>query len=80
MTSESHFRIIGDVVIKNKTTTNKKLKGKRIEISYGSEKMTNLNDIAIIQARQALTPNAPYFYLEVNKCGKIHRDLNRSID
>ena len=64
------YRIVGDIYFKGKTVTNGKLRGRKVDISYGSKKTTNFDNIAIIQARQPLTPESPYFVIEVHKCGK----------
>lgn len=77
--TDERFRIVGDITIKKKTApsstatlarTSAFAKGKRLDISYGSKKTANFDNISIIQARQPLTPESPYFVVEINKCGK----------
>lgn len=66
MTTEGRFRVTGDITVKTRAAG----KGpRRMDISYGSKKSTNFERVSIIQARQALTPESPYFVVEVNKCG-----------
>ena len=73
MTTDSYYRTVGDVTIKNKTSTNGTNTGRKVEISYGNKKTTNFDSVAIIQSRQPLTPDAPYFIVEIQKCGKTLR-------
>lgn len=76
MLTDTTYRITGDIIIKNKiaaTTTTNKQKGKKIELSYGSTRTTNFDNVAIIQTRKPLTPKSPYFLLEVQKCGKMKK-------
>jgi hypothetical protein len=68
MFTDTIYRIVGDITIKNKSPTDGR---RKIDISYGNKKTTNFDKVAIIQARQPLTPDAPYFLIEVQKCGKI---------
>jgi hypothetical protein len=79
MTTNTRYRITGDIIIKSKTTTGRRNKGKKVEISYGNEKTTNLDNVAIIQTHQPLTSEAPYFLLEILKCGKTIRYSNLNI-
>ncbi|CAF3406424.1 unnamed protein product [Rotaria sp. Silwood1] len=67
MATNTHYRIIGDIKVKNKASTNGISKEKKVDISY-DKKETNFNDIAIIQRNQPLTSDAPYFVVEVLKC------------
>ena len=76
MTTETRYRITGDIIIKNKTPASRKNRGKKVEVSYGTAKTTDLDQVAIIQARKPLTPEAPYFLLEVQKCGKMIGDFH----
>ncbi len=68
--TDGRFRIVGDITVKGKTTANGIIKGKKVEISYGNKKTTNFENISIIQSRQPLTSESPYFVIEVHKCGK----------
>lgn len=68
-TTDTRYRIVGDITIKGNATTNGIGKGKRVDISYGNKK-TNFETTAIIQSLQILTPESPYFLVEVHKCGK----------
>ncbi|CAF4058119.1 unnamed protein product [Rotaria sordida] len=67
MTTNTHYRIIGDIRIKKKVSTTGKSKGRKVDITYGKNE-TNFDDIAIIQKQELLTPNTPYFVVEVHKC------------
>lgn len=75
-TTDERFRIVGDITVKKKTapstttlsSTSTFSKGKKIDISYGSKKTANFDHISIIQARQPLTPESPYFVVEIQKC------------
>jgi hypothetical protein len=67
MTTDARYRIIGDITIKSKTPISK---GKKVEISYGNKDTTSFDNVAIIQTRQPLTPESPYFLIEIQKCGK----------
>lgn len=69
-TADGRFRIVGDITVKSRATTHGANKGKRMDISYGNKKSTNFERVSIIQARQPLTPESPYFIVEVHKCGK----------
>lgn len=71
MTSEKRYRIIGDIRVKGKTPPNGRKRERKVEISYINQRTTDLDSIAIIQPRRLLTPDAPYFFLEVKECGKI---------
>jgi hypothetical protein len=68
--TDSRFRIVGDITVKTKSTTTGISRGKKIDIAYGNKKSTNFENISIIQSRQPLTPESPYFLVEVQKCGK----------
>jgi len=68
--TDNRFRIVGDITVKTKPTPSGITKGKKIDISYGNKKSTNFENISIIQSRQPLTPESPYFLVEVQKCGK----------
>jgi hypothetical protein len=68
--TEIRYRIVGDIVVKGKTASGAANKGKKIDISYGNKKTTNFENISIIQSRLPLTPESPYFIVEVHKCGK----------
>jgi hypothetical protein len=65
MTTDTRYRIVGDITINGIS------KGKGVNISYGNKNTTNFDNVAIIQKRRPLTYSAPYFFLEVEKCGKI---------
>ena len=67
--ADRHYRVVGDLSVKGKTTNHGLIKGKKVEISYGNKKTTNFDSVSIIQARQPMTPKAPYFLVEVHKCG-----------
>jgi hypothetical protein len=69
-TTDTYYRIVGDLTVKGKTATNGITRGKKVDISYGNKKTTNFENISIIQSRQPLTPESPYFIVEVHKCGK----------
>jgi hypothetical protein len=68
-TTDGRYRILGDITVKSKTTAGIS-KGKKVDISYGNKKTTNFDNISIIQTRRPLTPESPYFLVEVQKCGK----------
>ena len=70
-TTDVHYRILGDITVKGKAATQGFIRGKKVDISYGNKKTTNFDKIAVIQARQPVTPESPYFLVEVHKCGKI---------
>lgn len=76
MTTETPYRITGDVIIKSKIPVKGKLRDRKVNVSYANEKTTDLENVAIIQARQPLTPKMPYFLIEIQRCGKMFRDLN----
>ena len=76
MTTETPYRIIGDVIIKPKISVNGKHKDRKVEISYANQKTTDLENVAIIQSRQLLTPRTPYFLVEIQRCGKMFRYFN----
>ncbi|CAF4700344.1 unnamed protein product, partial [Rotaria magnacalcarata] len=67
-TTDTRYRIVGDITIKGKTTTNGIIRGKKIEISYGNKKATNFETVSILQSLQPLIPESPYFVVEVHKC------------
>ncbi|CAF0900115.1 unnamed protein product [Rotaria sp. Silwood1] len=67
-TIDTRYRVVGDITIKSKTTTNGIIKGKKVDISYGNKKTANFDTISIIQSLQPLTPESPYFLVEVHKC------------
>lgn len=71
MTSERRYRIVGDIRVKNKLPTKGRKRERQIEISYINERTTDLDSIAIIQPNRLLTPETPYFFLQVKECGKI---------
>ncbi|CAF3458282.1 unnamed protein product [Rotaria sp. Silwood1] len=64
-TIDTRYRVVGDITIKSKTTTNGIIKGKKVDISYGNKKTANFDTISIIQSLQPLTPESPYFLVEV---------------
>jgi hypothetical protein len=70
-TAELRYRIVGDITVKGKSGASGANKGKKTDISYGNKKATNYENISIIQSRQPLTPESPYFVVEVHKCGMI---------
>lgn len=70
MASDTRFRIVGDIAIDIKMATGVKSKAKKIDLSYGTNKTTNLQNVAIIQSNQSLTPKRPYFLVDVQKSGK----------
>lgn len=73
MTTDGRYRIVGDITVKTgKTTASGRSKGKKVDISYGNKKTTNYDNISIIQSRHPLTPESPYFVVEVHKCGTIN--------
>ncbi|CAF2557981.1 unnamed protein product [Rotaria sp. Silwood2] len=67
MTTNTYYRIVGDIRVKSRASTTGKSKGKTVDITYGMNK-TNFDDIAIIQRNQPLTSDAPYFVVEIHKC------------
>jgi hypothetical protein len=67
---------VGDIIINSKTPASGRSTRKKVDISYGTKNTTNLDNVAIIQARQPLTSEAPYFFLEVQKCGKTIKYFN----
>jgi hypothetical protein len=71
MNTDTCYRIIGDIIIKNKSLKNGISQVKKVDISYGNKKSTNFDNIGIIQTRQPLTSNTPYFLVEVRNCGKM---------
>jgi hypothetical protein len=68
--TDGRYRIVGDITIRGKTTAHGVIQGKKVDISYGSKKTTNFESISIIQSRRPLSPESPYFVVEVQKCGK----------
>lgn len=68
-TTDARYRIVGDIAIKGKAAANGIIKGKKVEISYGSKKTANFDNISIVQLLQPLTPESPYFLVEVHRCG-----------
>jgi hypothetical protein len=70
-TSDSHYRIVGDITVKGKTSTHGMQRGKKVDISYGNKKTTNFENVSIIQTRQPLTCESPYFLVELVRCGRI---------
>jgi hypothetical protein len=71
-TTDGRYRIVGDITIKGgkPTTPYGRTKGKKVDLSYGSNKQTNFDYVSIIQSLQPLTPESPYFLVDVRKCGK----------
>jgi hypothetical protein len=70
-TTDGRYRIVGDITVKSKiTTASGTHKGRKVDISYGNKKTANFENISIIQSRRPLTPESPYFIVEVHKCGK----------
>ncbi|CAF1096486.1 unnamed protein product [Adineta steineri] len=68
MNTDTCYRIIGDIIIKNKSLTIDEIrKDKTVDISYGNRKATNFNKIAIIQTLQPLTSKMPYFLIKVQR-------------
>ncbi|UJR28669.1 hypothetical protein I4U23_009898 [Adineta vaga] len=69
-TTDQRYRIVGDVTVRGKTSTATSAfsKGKKVEIIYGNKKTTDFDNVSIIQSRQPLTPESPYFVVEVYKC------------
>jgi len=76
MSTDIRYRITGDIIIKSKTPASGRKKEKKVDISYGTTNTTNFENVAIIQTRQPLTPESPYFLLEVQKCGKTIKNFN----
>lgn len=68
--ADERFRIVGDITVKGKAAAHGLTKGKKVNISYGNKKTTNFENVSIIQSRYPLTPESPYFVVEVHKCGK----------
>lgn len=69
--TDPRYRIVGDITVKTgKTAVSGRTKGRKVDISYGNRKTTNFDNISIIQSRHPLTPESPYFLVEVHKCGK----------
>jgi hypothetical protein len=68
--TDGRYRIAGDITIRGKTTGYGITKGRKVDISYGHKKPTNFETISIIQSRRPLSPESPYFVVEVQKCGK----------
>lgn len=68
-TTDGRFRIVGDITVKTRAAHGAGKGPRRMDISYGSKKSANFERVSIIQARQPLTPESPYFVIEVNKCG-----------
>lgn len=71
MNTDPRYRIIGDIIIKNKLLTNGLSSEKKVDISYGNNKTINFDTIGIIQTRQPLTSKSPYFRVEIHNCGKM---------
>ena len=69
MATDAKYRIVGDITVRSKTSTDQAGKGKPVTVSYGTNKRTNLNHVAIIQLRQSCAPDSPYFSIEVHRCG-----------
>ena len=68
--TDERYRIVGDITVRSKATTHGVGRGKKMDVSYGSKKSMNYENISIIQSRRPLTPESPYFVVEVHKCGK----------
>lgn len=73
---EKRHRIVGDIRVKNRAPKGGRNRERRVEISYLNEKTTDLDNIAIIQPHRLLTPEAPYFLLEVKECGKFIQQIH----
>ena len=67
--TDGRYRIVGDITIKSKATEHGGSRRKKVDIAYGSKKTTNFENVSIIQSRQPLTPESPYFVVDVVKCG-----------
>jgi hypothetical protein len=76
MSTETRYRILGDIIINSKTPASRRTKEKKVDISYGSRKTTNLDNVAVIQTCRPLTSETPYFFLEVQQCGKTIKNFN----
>ena len=66
-TLDQRYRIVGDIVLRGKASGLSR--GKKVEIVYGNKKTTDFDTVSIIQSRRPLTPQSPYFVVEVYKCG-----------
>ena len=73
MATDAMYRLVGDITLRSKTSIDQTSKRKQVTVSYGTNKRTNLNHVAILQLRQPCTPDSPYFSIEVHRCGKIRR-------
>jgi len=70
-TTNQRYRIVGDITVRSKSTPGHgTIRGKKVDISYGHKKTADFESVSIIQSRQPLTPQSPYFLVEVHKCGK----------
>jgi hypothetical protein len=70
-TTNQRYRILGDITVRSKSTHGHgTTRGKKVDISYGNKKTADFETVSIIQSRQPLTPQSPYFLVEVHKCGK----------
>ncbi|CAF1377156.1 unnamed protein product, partial [Didymodactylos carnosus] len=58
---DHRFRIVGDVSMKTKSI----MKARKVEINYGKK---NSEELGIIQIREPLTTELPYFLVHVTKC------------
>ena len=69
MSTDGFYRLVGDVRIKGKSSTNALAKGDKVDISYGVDRSTNPQQVAIVQRCQPLTPARPFFLVEIQECG-----------
>ena len=69
MSTDGFYRLMGDVRIKGKLSSNGLAKGEKVDISYGLERSTSPQQIAIVQQCQPLTVERPYFLVEIQECG-----------
>lgn len=69
MSTDGFYRLVGDVRIKGKSSSHGLSKGEKVDISYGLDRSTNPQQIAIVQRCQPLTPERPFFLVEIQECG-----------
>lgn len=77
MNTQSDYRIVGDIKVTKKTPM-KSVSKNKVDVAYGGLGR-DFNDVAIIQTRKPLTPDAPYFLVNIHKCGKYIRYNNLQI-
>lgn len=70
MATHNRYRIEGDIIITNNPSKEKIRKGSKLEFSYGVGKRANFQQVAILQYQKRLTSKAPFFQVNILKCGQ----------